>query len=245
MSDFADPKAQLSTFASKLKATAQAQPTATQPTEATPVTPVVPTAPEPTAAAITTEPSPAPVAPATVPVDVAPAKAPASTDPKPVDEPVVPWDQDFLQPASKPDAPLTIESISSALKLDGVKSIDDVVGQFTQREAKIKELETAREQQFSNIPTELKDVIGIAQKGGDWKAHLGARLIDYSKADPSGLFEQELANAPRFRNQDGSFDQAAFDLELEQVPLSTREVLGNQIKHRLVQEQEKIGRAHV
>lgn len=202
--------------------------------------------------------APAPVEPTLPPVTpvvtppVEPAKEPpvvvppAEPDPKITTtepsatkvEPEVSWDNLAATPASEPEAPLTLETLGSALKIENIKSKADIVAQFNQRDARIKELETAQAAQLSDVDDDLKDLINVAKQKGDWKAYLGTKIIDYSRHDPVALFEQQVEQSPRFKKPDGSIDQDAVDAALAEVPLIVKEAQGNAIKQQLVNASE-------
>lgn len=229
MADFGDVNAELAKLSQKMKQKAAG---------------VLPAATDTTPTAPAVEPKsnqPAPTPPVTSPT----VQPPVATEPvippteQPVAEEVIePWDGTKVE-TKKSDEPFTLETISSALKIDGVKSKDDIVNHFTQREARIKELETAQDQQFADVPDDLKEVINVAKQKGDWKAFLGARIVDYSKTDPIGLFERQLELSPRFRKADGSIDYDAVDLELNSIPQAVKEVQGDIIKQNLISQQQQ------
>lgn len=233
MADFGNPNEALANFAKKLQEKAAQTAQTNIPAEGSPVPPAS-TAPT---TEVQNTPPPVEQKPVATATPVEPKPEPTSTNPVPKDDDTIePWDKD-LTPAPVVTGPIALEDLSSALKLENIKSKDDLVAQFTQRETRIKELETAQQQQFLDIPEELREVVDASRKGGDWKAYLGARVVDYSKADPIQLFEQAVETSPRFKRPDGTIDQAAVDLELSQIPDAVKEAQGNMIRQNLMIEQ--------
>lgn len=166
-----------------------------------------------------------------------PAKELSTEPPAPTEEVAEAWDKDLIAEAPKEDKPFTIENLSSALKLDGIKTKDDLVAKFTGLETKIKELEVAKEQAFEGFDDDLKEVLKVAQSKGDWKAFLSTRVIDYSRVDPVKLFENSVEQNPRFRKADGSIDFDAVDASLAEVPLAVKESQGNMLRQQLMDQQ--------
>jgi len=161
-------------------------------------------------------------------------KTELSTEPSPQETIVEAWDKDLFSTSTAPvDEPLTIENLSSALKLDGVKSKDDLVQTFTKQQAKIKELEEAQTSFVSDLDDEFKEIFKIAKEKGDWKSHLAASMVDYSKIDPVQLFEQEIDRIHGFGTP--SYNKEAADAALAEVPDSIKRIQGEQMKQNLIQ----------
>jgi hypothetical protein len=238
-----DRNAQLAAFSNKLKEKAAAQGVIQAPTENnTPVpTPAAPPAPAAVVSTLnpteTSKPATEPVAqPATPPAPVDPAKE-LSTEPAPVVEEVVePWDKELTE-VTKDEKPLTLEGLSSALKLEGIKSTDDLVAKFTGLETELKTVKATNAQVLDNLPEDLREVVKVAQSSGDWRKVLGTRIIDYTKVDPVALFEQEFEQSPQFKKPDGTVDTAAVDEALATIPTALREMQGNMLKQQLANQQ--------
>jgi len=223
-------KAGLAAFSNKMKNEAAAQgaiPPAAVPTNTESTVPPAVTQVEP-------KPVVEPVA-QTPPAPVTDPKTELSTEPAANAEPVTePWDKDLFSSTSTPvDQPLTIENLSSALKLEGIKTKDDLVQTFTKQEAKIKELEASQASFVSDLDDEFKEIFKIAKDKGDWKGALAATLVDYSKVDPIQLFEQEIDR--QYGLGTPNYNKEAADAALAEVPEATKRILGNQIKDNLTQ----------
>lgn len=238
MPDFDNPNEKLVEFSNKLKEKAAAQsgistPAAPINTEVAPIQPAPPAVP---AQPVVTAPV-APTAAQAVPT-AAVVPTPAvelSTEPTATAEPALKaWDADLFTPA-KTDEPLTIEVLGSALKLEGIKSKDDIVAQFNTQKAKIKELEESRETYLTDFDDEFKEVFGIAKEKGDWKGYLAAQLGSSANIDPVQLFEQEIDK--QFM-KDGVFDKDGADAALAEIPLAFKRMQGEQMKRSL---QERAG----
>lgn len=241
-----DVKKELAGFSAKLKEKAAA--TGLQPPAAEPIPAVTQTAPpaivERIAAIVAppTEAPPAkPTASVTPPAEPSTPEQELSTEPKPdQDEPTVPWDQGLLD-TPLTEEPLTLDSLSSALKLDKkLKGTNDLVEQFTAQQAKIKELETAREQVLDDIDPELKEVLQVARKKGDWKQYLSTKVVNQNNIDPVTLFNNLVEQDPRFRNPTtGLPDYERVDAELAQIPEAVRYAQGNIMKQNLIAQQDQ------
>lgn len=151
--------------------------------------------------------------------------------PEPADE----WDDQptATQPA---ETKVDFEKIGSALKLEGIKGESDLVAKFNELNtelAQYKEKATT----FSQIPDDLKPVLEIAAKGGDWKTYVNP--VDYSKVDPVDAYEYELSKLPQFRNPDGTFNKQSFDDAMDAIPETQKSLEGSRILRQLSFEQNQ------
>lgn len=240
-----DRNAKLSQLGKEIreKAAAASQPAAPNITQV-PNTPVAtPPVIEPSVATVELKPEGAPSQPVvtTPPAEPKPKPTPAaelSTEPPAAPEPAEePWDKGIFSTSIPDNSPLTLETIGSALKIEGLKTKDDLVAKYTGLETKVKELESSRETFFDTLPEDLREVVKVAQSKGDWKGALSTRVVDYSKVDPVALFENSIETDPAYRLADGSIDKAAVDAALAEIPHAMKRAYGNSLKEQLAQAQ--------
>lgn len=200
-----------------------------------PQAPADPVTPEPAAPAASAEPAePAePIQPAATepvqPTTAEPAAAPI--EPAPTEEPVelASWDSETTIPATQDSTKvLDIAKLSSALNLGEVKDEQDFIARVGEQ------LKQARK---TIQDDELRTLVELAEQGADWRSLI---TVDYSKEDPVKIFERELAQDPRFKNADGSFNEALFLEELDTIPETLRRYQGNQILGALSQRQAQL-----
>ena len=193
--------------------------------------PADPVTSEPAAQAASTEPA-EPIQPAaTEPAQpTAPEPATAPTEPVTTEEPVEPvsWDAEPTTTVQDPKPVLDFTKIGSALNLGEIKDEQDLITKVGEQ------LKQARK---TIQDDELRTLVELAEQGVDWRSLITA---DYSKEDPVKIFERELAQDPRFKNADGSFNEALFLEELDTIPETLRRYQGNQILGALNQRQAQL-----
>jgi hypothetical protein len=231
MSEFDSPNPGLAKFAQKLKdqAAAAGAPPTTEP-------------PQNTLPAPTTFTTPVVEAPTVTPPVVPVAAQPASVTPVETTTPPAPtveetWDAGlFNTPPTSPSATeaITLSSLSSALKLEDIKSQEDLVNKFNSQETKIKELEQAQQNYLADLDEDFREVFQIAKQKGDWKGYLSNAVIDYSRVDPIKLFENSVETSQAYVRPDGSTDYEAIERDLAEIPLAVKRSQGELIKQSLV-----------
>lgn len=236
--EFGDKQIALAQFGQKLRdkdAAAQAAAQPAPPVEPAPTAqPITNTTLPPTEPVVT---PPAATAPEPVVQAPSPAVDPATTTTNPPAAPVeelVEWDKDVFEPQPTLETSVTIEALGSALKLDGVKSKEDLVAHFTTQQAKIKELETAQTSHLDGLDDDLKEVVRIAKEKGDWKGYLSTAAVDYSNVDPVALFEQEV---DRQFTKNGVYDKEGADAAIAEIPEAYKRLEGSRLKQNLIDRQ--------
>jgi hypothetical protein len=149
------------------------------------------------------------------------------------------WDADEA-PITKTETPkFDLGKIGGALDLGEINSEDEFVTKVSELKSKLKEYEGNR---FAGISDDVKEVIEVLNAGGDWKAVLSDRVIDYSKADPTQLFEEAfykdaLTNPKYFT--DGKFNEQLAEEDLQAIPGSLQAFQGKQIAQGKIFEQNQ------
>lgn len=138
----------------------------------------------------------------------------------------------------KPTASFDLGKLGSALNLT-FNSEDEAISTVREKFAKLQTLESEAAKVYENVPTELKEAMEIAKKGGNWQEYVGNSFIDTTKLDPVDLFEQEYErqNAHRFKTPDGKYDQKALYDALDALDDGFVLMQGNYIKSRIVEAQ--------
>ncbi len=218
-----DTQSGLREFAANLRAKAEAaqQPQNVEQPAPTPVEPTKVSDPGPEAPS-------QPVAEAEVPKEV-PKETPVEVE--------VPWDAEINVDPIPTTQIVDFEKLGSALKLEGVKSESDLVTKINEYKTKLQEFETQKAATFEGLPDELKEVLDLAKKGGDWKSYMGASTVNWNKVDPEQLWENELSTF--YRKADGSFDQEGYESALDATPKSVKLMEGSRIIQQRVAEQQQ------
>lgn len=156
---------------------------------------------------------------------------------KPEDTELLSWDADETQ---KPE-PVKFDfgKIGSALELGEIKDESELVQKVSELRTKVKQLE---ESPLKGIPDDLKEVLEVTRKTGDWRQYLEETLVDYSKVDPMKLYEErffkQAVQLPKFRNADGTVNQEAILDALESIPEVTRMIEGGNIQQNMIANQQ-------
>lgn len=157
-------------------------------------------------------------------------------EPVVVAEPVIvekPWDEGIFsaEPSTTPE-PVTIESLSSALKIENVKTKDDLVAKFNAQQAEIEELKRTRDSLFQDFDEDFKPILEIAKQKGNWKEYLAADLGRMNSADPVALFENYFDRG--YLKPDGTIDKDAADLAISDIPIAFRKLEGDRMKREMI-----------
>jgi hypothetical protein len=185
------------------------------------------------------EPPKEPVAQKVEPEKPAEIKNPDETNRTEKPEDIVQWDDDVPDaPNSTPqsDEKIDYKKLGSALQLE-INSEADLVKTVKERFEKLSTLE--KTSNLEGVPDILKQTLEVAKKGGDWVQYAGVSAVDFSKFEPIDLFERdyERLNSYRFKNPDGTIDIDKLDLELDSIADGVKAMHGEQIKAKLVAEQ--------
>jgi len=175
---------------------------------------------------------------------------------KPEPEPQLSWDADETPAQAAESGKIDFNKLGSALELGEVKDESEFVAKVSELKNKVKQLE---ESPLSGIPEEFKEVLKITKAGEDWKKYLAENIVDYSKANPLKLYEdqffEQAVKLQKFRNPDGSINQDAIFDALDAIPEVSRLIEGGRIqqvaiatqnarKTQIVQQaQERLGKA--
>lgn len=179
-----------------------------------------------------------------------------TTEIPPVEEPVtLSWDADET-PAPTTPGKIDFNKLGSALEFGDIKDENEFVAKVSELKSKLKQLEDAP---LSGIPDEFKDVLKVTKAGEDWKKYLAENIVDYSKANPLKLYEdqffEQAVKLQKFRNPDGTINQDAILDALDAIPEVSRLIEGGRIqqtyiatqqsrKNQLIQQaQERLGKA--
>lgn len=151
---------------------------------------------------------------------------------------------------------IDFNKLGSALELGEIKDESDFVARVSEIKNKLKQLEDAP---LSGIPDEFKEVLKVTKAGEDWKKYLAENIVDYGKANPLKLYEdqffEQAVKLQKFRNPDGTINQEAILDALDAIPEVSRLIEGGRIqqtliatqqsrKNQLVQQaQERLGKA--
>lgn len=181
----------------------------------------------------------------------------AQVEPEKVEPPVtLSWDADETPVQKAESGKFDFNKLGSALELGEVKDEGEFVTKISQLKDKIKQLEEAP---LSGTPEELKEILKVTKAGGDWKQYLAENIVDYSKADPLKLYEdqffEQAVKLQKFRNPDGSINQVAIFDALDAIPEVSRLIEGGRIQQGMIatqqtrknqflyQAQERLGKA--
>jgi hypothetical protein len=141
------------------------------------------------------------------------------------------WDADEKPVDESPKFDLS--KLGSALEFGEIKSESELVEKVSAIKSELSKL---KEAPLSGIPDEFKEVIKVAQSGGDWRDYLSNDLIDYTKVDPVHLFEDtfldKAVNNPKYFT-DGKFDPNKAQEALDATPDPVKEFQGMQIADAL------------
>lgn len=164
------------------------------------------------------------------PVEV--VKEPKAEEPKS-------WDEDETEVIKTESPKIDFSKLGSALELGEVKSEEEFVTRVSELKTKLKQSEEAP---LQGISDELKEVLEIAKKTGDWKAFLGESITDYRKSDPLQLYEDNLyqiyKNDPKYRNPDGTMNEDAFYADVDAIPEVQRKADGVRLQQQLIARQD-------
>jgi hypothetical protein len=136
------------------------------------------------------------------------------------------WDNDVVE--QKADIPQAVDfsKIGSALNFE-VKSESDIVAKFNEIQTKLKDYET-KGTAIPTVPDDLKEVIEIATKGGDWKSYVSDLQTDWTKYDPKDVFESQMKTDPKFQ-ENGVFNEEKYWEAMDSIPDFQKEILGKQV----------------
>jgi hypothetical protein len=136
------------------------------------------------------------------------------------------WDNDVVEQVAEIPPTVDFSKIGSALNLE-VKSESDIVAKFNEIQTKLKEYET-KGTAIPAVPEDLKEVIEIATKGGDWKSYVSDLQTDWTKLDPKEVFERQMMADPRFQDN-GVFNEDKYWEAMDALPDFQKELMGKQV----------------
>lgn len=176
---------------------------------------------------------------------VKPAAEAAQKEPEKKEEPkeVPPtsWDTGETT-VVKPESSIQFDfnKLGSALELGEVKDEKDLITKVSEIRTKLKQTQDAP---LQGVPDELRELVEITKKTGDWKTYLAESIVDYTKVSPNKLYEEqaftELSKMARFRNADGSPKEQEILDEIATIPEVTRTVEGSRIQRYLIDQQNQ------
>lgn len=151
------------------------------------------------------------------------------------------WDKGLINtdesgPAAKEsDQPsFDFKKLGSALNIEA-KTEEDFVKAVNDRFTKLKNLEESSAS-FEGLPDELRSVIDIAKKGGDWMAYASSSSFNPDRLDPVEIFDMEFKRSEiqNYTREDGSIDYDKMDEDLASIPTFSKRMQGNIVKQGLV-----------
>lgn len=169
-----------------------------------------------------------------------PTKAAETEATKTADETEFKWDAGIVEePKVTTPQNVDFKKLGSAFDLNA-NTEEEFSKQLSEKAAKLKTLEEQSDKLFEGIPTELKEAMDVAKKGGDWYTFIEHSLLDVTKLDPVSLFEQEYERqeAHKYKNTDGSIDYARLDEALDSVPEAIKVMQGKQIQNNIYLQQQ-------
>ncbi len=78
-----------------------------------------------------------------------------------------------------------------------------------------------------NVPDDFKEVLEIAQKGGDWRTYLSETQIDWSKQNPEKVYEELMKQY--FVRPDGSLDEENYLSYIDSKPAYEKRIEGTKM----------------
>jgi hypothetical protein len=201
-----------------------------------PITPVIePTQAEPVLSQSQPAATPAPsseTATNDVSVSAEPVATPTTLEDKPAEGQT--WDSfiEAVKPVEAVQSTFDFSSLGNAIGVE-VKSQDELVNHFKSLNEQLTQAKALSYKDDVSMPDEVKEVIEVAKSGGDYLAMLDVLSVDYSKEDPTVLFETEVAEL--FYNQDGSFREDEYNEYLDSLLPADKLMRGKSIQRELMQ----------
>ncbi len=124
--------------------------------------------------------------------------------------------------------------LAKVLGIEKPKGKDEVVNAISSLKL---EAEKAKGVEKPQIRPELQKAIELDQKGGDFYEYLKVTSVDYSKADPTQLYEDYVIDS--LADKDGNVDVDKVNEYLDNIPELEKELRGKDLQKRLVAEQAR------
>lgn len=187
------------------------------------------------------EPTQTPVAqPEVVQSEVKPEPTVTTPEPEVVNAEQVSWDATPTEtPAETTQSPFDFKKLVSDLEFGEITDEAGLKAKVSEMRTKLKQLE---ENPLSGVPEEFRDVLKVTKAGEDWRSHLAESVVDYTKADPLKLYEeqylQHALKLQKFRNADNTVNEDALWEEYDKIPEMQKVLEGTRIQQSLVANQQ-------
>jgi len=150
------------------------------------------------------------------------------------------WDATPTEtPAATPQSVYDFKKLGSALDFGEVNDEKELVAKVSELRTKLKQLE---ENPLAGIPDEFREVLKVTKAGEDWKSHLAESVVDYTKADPLKLYEeqylQHALKLQKFRNADNTVNEDAIWEEYDKIPDMQKMLEGSRMQQSLINNQQ-------